>query len=233
MPFAAVIGILVLSLVAGCASSSSASVRTVAMVEAPVALPAAPEIPAGPSAPKAVTASSTVSPSILPLPAPMQKSAPQALVAATRPATAKVPDMSIPTPTPIPTAPMAEVSTTTGAHIVPRQRALVPAPVASASQPTLDIASLKARLRDTDAIGVFTKLTLKNKVDDLMQQFRVRYQGEQPADTSALREPYNMLILKVLTLIQDDDPALARMLSSSREAIWNILSDRNEFNKAA
>ncbi len=62
-----------------------------------------------------------------------------------------------------------------------------------ASQPTLDMAGLKARLRDTQAIGVFTKLALKNQVDDLMQQFRGRYKSEQPADTSALREPYNRL----------------------------------------
>jgi len=37
------------------------------------------------------------------------------------------------------------------------------------------------------------------------------------------------LILKVLSLLQDDDPALARDVSSSRDALWNILIDPDTF----
>jgi len=39
-----------------------------------------------------------------------------------------------------------------------------------------------------------------------------------------------MLVLKVLSLVQDDDPSLARTISGSREAIWGILADREKFN---
>jgi biotin operon repressor len=39
-----------------------------------------------------------------------------------------------------------------------------------------------------------------------------------------------MLILKVLSLLQDSDPALARTISASREAIWGILADPEKFN---
>lgn len=103
----------------------------------------------------------------------------------------------------------------------------VPAPA-----PSLDVAGLKSRLRDTDAIGVFTKIALKNQVDDLMEEFRRRYDAGQNADVAALREPYNLLMLKVLSLVQDDDPDLAHMLSGSREAIWGILANREKFNEA-
>ena len=105
--------------------------------------------------------------------------------------------------------------------------------LAPAAAPTLDIAALTSRLRDTDAIGVFTKLALKNQVDDLLKQFRAYYQSGLKTGLAALRQPDDMLILKVLALIQDGDPPLARMITASREAIWEILSDREKFNAAA
>lgn len=97
-------------------------------------------------------------------------------------------------------------------------------------EPPLDVAALKTRLRDTNAIGVFTKLTLKNQMDDLLKQFRAHYQSGQKSSVASLRQPYDMLVLKVLALVQDGDPSLARTISGSREAIWGILADPEKFN---
>lgn len=108
-----------------------------------------------------------------------------------------------------------------------------PVAVAKAPEPALDVAGLIARLRETSGIGVFTKLALKNQVDDLLKRFRTQYQSGQKADIGSLRQPYDMLVLKVLTLLQDSDPALARTISGSREAIWGILADREKFNALA
>lgn len=105
-----------------------------------------------------------------------------------------------------------------------------PPPVARKPAPSLDVAALKARLRDTDAIGMFTKLALKNQVDDLLQRFREHYLSGQKTGVAALRPPYDMLVLKVLALIQDGDPSLARTIAGSREAIWSILADPEKFN---
>ena len=80
--------------------------------------------------------------------------------------------------------------------------------------PTLDFASLEARLRGTKAIGVLTKLALKNQIDDLMGQFKQFHQGRGPA-VGTLRERYDLLLLKVLSLLQNDDAALARDVSAS------------------
>jgi len=104
-----------------------------------------------------------------------------------------------------------------------------PVPAARHVEPPLDVASLKARLRDTNAIGVFTKLSLKNQVDDLLKEFRAHYLNGQKTSVASLRQPYDMLVLKVLSLIQDTDPPLARTISGSREAIWNILADPEQF----
>ena len=100
-----------------------------------------------------------------------------------------------------------------------------PAVATSPVAAQLDLVSLEQRLRETRAIGVFTKLSLKNQVDDLLDQFRAHYRSAGPPALSALRERYDLLILKVLSLLQDGDPALARTIGSSREAIWGILND--------
>jgi len=96
---------------------------------------------------------------------------------------------------------------------------------------TLDLASLEQRLRDTRAIGVLTKLSLKNQVDDLLNQFRSFYRGERKTSLAELRQRYDLLLLKVLTLLQDGDAPLAMAISSSREAIWGILADPEKFAK--
>jgi hypothetical protein len=98
-----------------------------------------------------------------------------------------------------------------------------------ASPPPLDLTTLETRLKETKAIGVFTKITLKNQVDDLLDQFRAYYQGRAKTTLAELRQPYDRLLLKVLSLLQDGDPELARTIVSSREAIWGILADPAKF----
>jgi hypothetical protein len=119
-----------------------------------------------------------------------------------------------------------------------------PAPVASAAKPAappasatpapagppaLDLNALKEQLKETKAIGVFTKLSLKNQVDDLLQQFRDYYQGKSKITLAQLRRSYDLLMMKVLSLLQDADQKLASAIVSSREAIWGLLSDPKKF----
>jgi hypothetical protein len=98
-------------------------------------------------------------------------------------------------------------------------------------KPALDLTSLQQRLRDTDAIGVFTKLSLKNQVDDLIDEFRAYHRSPAAAPPKSLREKYDLLILKVLSLLQDRDPKLAAAIASSREALWALLMDPVQFAK--
>jgi hypothetical protein len=104
-----------------------------------------------------------------------------------------------------------------------------PPPAQPASAPTLDLTALKQRLRDTSAIGVFTKLALKNQVDDLLDKFRDFYRGQVKITLPELRQSYDLLVLKVLALLQDSDPMLAKEITSSREAIWGLLADPKKF----
>ena len=88
---------------------------------------------------------------------------------------------------------------------------------------------MEQRLRNTSAIGVFTKLSIKNQVDDLLNAFRGYHAGRTPPTLDDLHQRYDGLLLKVVSLVQNDDPNLAASISASRSAIWERLSNRELF----
>ena len=104
-------------------------------------------------------------------------------------------------------------------------------PAGAPAVPALDLNSLKERLKDTRAIGVFTKLSLKNQVDDLLSQLRAFHSKKAATSLAELHQRYDLLLLKVLSLLQDGDPSLAIAISQSRDSIWSILSDPQQFAK--
>src|SRR5580698_1841399 len=110
-------------------------------------------------------------------------------------------------------------------------QATKPAAAEAPKTPTLDLSSLEQRLKDTKAIGVFTKLSLKNQVDDLLGELRAFHKGAAKTPAAALRQKYDTLIMKVLTLLQNGDPQLAAAIASSREALWGILMDPQKFSQ--
>jgi hypothetical protein len=111
-------------------------------------------------------------------------------------------------------------------------KAAAAATVAPAPAAPLDFKSLGTRLRQTRAIGVMTKLSLKNQADDLLVAFRAYHTGQGTATLAELRRSYEMLLMKVLSLLQDSDPTLAKDIVQSRAAIWGILSDPRKFTES-
>jgi hypothetical protein len=103
-------------------------------------------------------------------------------------------------------------------------------PPQTSTPPGLDLTSLESRLRATKAFGVFTKLSLKNQIDDLLHEMKLFHQGRGPA-VKTLRERYDLLLLKLLSLLREDDARLASDISASREQIWSILVDPAKFAK--
>ena len=98
-----------------------------------------------------------------------------------------------------------------------------------AAAPTLDLDALEARLKQTKGIGLMTKLSLKNQVDDLLGEFRKHYSGKPMPTLTELRRSYDLLMMKVLSLLQDHDQQLASDILSSRERIWGLLADPKSF----
>ena len=97
------------------------------------------------------------------------------------------------------------------------------------SLPPVDLKSLEKRLRETEAIGLFTKITLKNQIDDLVNQFREHHRNSGKTSLAELRQRYDMLLLKLLSLLQDKDPSLAGTIVASRDTLWSILTDPIQF----
>jgi hypothetical protein len=215
MRIALIVGLLFVLLTAGCAgvkppppveASPTASPQTGAKTAAPVPRLAPQTSPPAPNATQSETA--TGEPASAPATPSTSASKGQRDTKAAPPA-AKAP----------PTAPAAQAT----------KKDNLPPEVAKPKTPPLDLASLEAHLKETKAIGVLTKIALKNQVDDLVDQFRAFYQGKLKTTLAELRRPYDLLVLKVVSLLQDSDPALASAIVASREAIWGILSDPAKF----
>ncbi len=128
-------------------------------------------------------------------------------------------------------APAAAGSPAPAAKPTPAPASDTSARQSAPSAPALDLGALEQRLKETRAIGLFTKLSLKNQVDDLLNQFRAFHGRQGAASLAELRQRYDLLLLKVLSLLQDGDPALAAAISSSREALWGILADPVKFRQ--
>lgn len=109
------------------------------------------------------------------------------------------------------------------------KEAAPPVAGAPATAPSLDLTTLEKELKETKAIGFFTKISLKNQVDDLLDRFRDYYGGKGKLTMTDLRRSFDLLVMKVLSLLQDEDQQLASRIVSSREAIWNLLADPKAF----
>jgi hypothetical protein len=202
---------IVAALLAALLAAGCAGVKQSATPSAPGVAPVAPIAPAPPGAEAAAPAApaATAPP---PQPAALPPPPEQATKTAAKPA-----------------APEAKAPAKPAATAASPSVKAAPAPVAKAAAPPLDLKALETELRETKAIGVMTKLSLKNQVDDLLSQFRAFYQGKLKTTLAELRRPFDLLVLKLLSLLQDSDPTLAAAIVASREAIWGILSDRTKF----
>jgi len=90
-------------------------------------------------------------------------------------------------------------------------------------QITVDIESLKSRLKETDAIGVFTKLAIRSDILDLVDEInRHRKKNRLASKIAEMRASFDGLLLKMVALLERD-PALSRDLYVSRESIWKSL----------
>jgi hypothetical protein len=208
-------------LLAGCAGlerapqpclPAAAMAGTIASIE-PKAAPAA--TPAGPS-PSLTAGGGAVASAPVSRPAEPSRAGPTVGNLA-RPAASAPPAAARVAVSPASAAPPVQVQTPTPLLVKP------------AVPPPLDLKSLETRLKDTKAIGIFTKLALKNQIDDLLERFRAFYQGRIETSLVDLRRSFDMLVMKTLALLQDADPPLAEALASSRESIWGILSDPAKF----
>lgn len=236
-------GALVLSCVfaTGCAWMNRQPAQEPALaappaVPVPVAAPAVATVPQTVPAPAAVVAPEMPETAVQALEIePVSPPPPGEIPRATAP---RAPAASPPVAKAATPRPPATIATTQAPapQVAPKAAAAVTVAPRPAAAPLpaapLDFKSLGTRLRQTRAIGVMTKLSLKNEADDLLAAFRAYHNGHGTATLAGLRRSYDMLLLKVLSLLQDSDPPLARDIVQSRTAMWGILSDPRKFTES-
>ena len=205
---------------------NSRSIIATLLLAGCTATPPPPATTAPPPPKVAIAAEPAPPPPATPAPpAPKPGAAPSPAPAPASPAAPK----EAPRPAP---APKATASATPPAA-APKASTPAPAAAKPAAPPPLDLTSLETRLKDTGAIGVLTKLSLKNQVDDLVGRFKTFHAGQRPPTLTELRPAFDLLLMKVLSLLQDKDEPLARDINASRDAIWGVLADRDKFVKFA
>jgi hypothetical protein len=94
---------------------------------------------------------------------------------------------------------------------------------------TMDLDALKYGLRKSKAIGLFTKLELKSQVDDLMDDFDHYHRQDSGLSIDQLKDRFGLLLMKLLVLLQDGDPALHANIVNARAALWETLADPFQF----
>jgi hypothetical protein len=87
--------------------------------------------------------------------------------------------------------------------------------------------ALIERLKQTQAIGVLTKLVLRSNVNDLIDEVK-RYKRSKgtPTQLARIKAHFNGLLLKVLALL-DEDPKLAEDIQCARDNLWHHLMEVN------
>ncbi|MEX2430794.1 MAG: hypothetical protein WD645_02610, partial [Dehalococcoidia bacterium] len=90
-----------------------------------------------------------------------------------------------------------------------------PAPAAA----IMDLDGLETRLRKTKAIGLFTKLELKSQVNELLDDVENYHQAKSGMSLNQLEEHFNLLVMKLLVLLENEDPQLHREIARARPVL--------------
>ncbi len=97
---------------------------------------------------------------------------------------------------------------------------------------SLDLDGLKQGLRETDAIGLIAKLSLRSALSDLVSDFERYHDGTSEQSLGALEGAFDRLYLRALFALEAGDPPLFESLARSRTALWDTVTDPDLFRAA-
>lgn len=108
--------------------------------------------------------------------------------------------------------------------------AATPAPKSAPPAAIMDLDGLETRLRKTKAIGLFTKLELKSQVNELLDDVESYHEAKSSLSLGQLEEHFNLLVMKLLVLLENEDPNLHREIAQARPVLWTTLADPVQFS---
>jgi hypothetical protein len=95
----------------------------------------------------------------------------------------------------------------------------------------IDLDDLVKRISDSKAIGVLTKLSLKHEIDAFKADLKALHDGATKSTLAQLHQRYDLLVHKLIGLLQAKDPGLAREVAQARNFLWAKLADPKEFRR--
>jgi hypothetical protein len=101
----------------------------------------------------------------------------------------------------------------------------------TAAEVIVDLDVLEDRLKETKAVGVFTKLKLKGEITKLFNKVEAYHEGRSNLTIVQLREQFDLLYMKVVSLLQEKDQELHHQLCNSWDLIWATLEDPVQFDQ--
>ena len=212
---------------AGCAAVTDEPTERAASTAGPVAAamtPPAVEDAATPESPPSEAAAVLADANESPIEGPPKTTEPTEPEPA--PTSVSPPSMAL-TPTELAVVAPAAPATP---ELEPAPSLIPPSAASPIATETLDFSSLVTRLRKTKAIGLRTKVAVKNESDELLDQFRAYHMHHGVVTLADLRSSYDSLFQKLHSLLEEADPPLARDIDRSRAAIWELLADPSQFS---
>lgn len=96
----------------------------------------------------------------------------------------------------------------------------------------VNLDNLRSSLRETDAIGFMTKLSLKHQLDSLLDSFGDYHKRQGDQTLPALHQQFAELLDSTLSELRGKDTQLYWKLRNAQEQLWQILSDPGTFKAA-
>ena len=92
-----------------------------------------------------------------------------------------------------------------------------------------DLDVLVERIIHTKSLGFLTKLSLKKDTDKFLRSMRNYHDGTKNDSLEQLHERYDIMVHKLMFLVQEKDAELSKFIDDGRDQLWTILSDESKF----
>jgi hypothetical protein len=111
-----------------------------------------------------------------------------------------------------------------GAAATPGQLASLQVPGIESPSRNIDLDALETKISKTDAIDIFAKLQLKNRIDSLTDEVGQIQSGQSDISLAELKLRFEQFFHSTVALLRKGDPSLADELVMSRDALWRVLT---------
>lgn len=94
----------------------------------------------------------------------------------------------------------------------------------------LDLDGLEQRLRRSEALGIFVKLALKDRLDTLISDFVLFHEGHRGNSRKSLKTRFDGLLKDTVAMLRNGDPVLSASIKRAHQGLWLIVSDPVRFS---